>query len=309
MLMLILTMLGCSSSSIEPIDGVELTWFGVTSWLVRYEDQSLLIDPFFSRPQLGVEGSTEAGIQTMNEMLESAGSSHVNAILVGHSHFDHAIDVGTAAIEANAQVYGSPTTCWIAQSQDLDAERCTTVAQGDTFSLGSATIHTIRTIHWNPEGFSGTYGEYTEEPDPTAIGWAPNGGTLSFLIEWPETGQSLFIQDSMGPLNGNDKSSEDYTENLEALFLERALTTVWLAPADFVDTSEEIGEYLSRIQPQWWLAHHWDGTAPDLAAGPPKDFVLPDFISSTAEQYDSTIVLPERYGQQFQLTEAGLEAK
>ena len=178
----------------EYVEGVELTWLSTTTWLVRYETTVLLLDAFFSRPLLAQEGSKKDGIERMERMLEAAGASSVDAILVGHSHYDHVVDVGTAALSTGAQVYGSKTTCLVAQSQGLPETRCTVIGQGDRLEIGDAAIDVIRTIHWWPDTNGiGVFEELTEVPSPIAASTAPNGGVLSLLFHFTQADEPVTV--------------------------------------------------------------------------------------------------------------------
>ena len=216
----------------------ELTFLGIAMWLVQYGETTVLLDAYFSRPGMaGAEGSTEEGLDLMQRVLDAAGVESVDFILVGHSHFDHAIDCGSAAMRTGAQVVGTKTTCLVAQAAGLPEDRCTVVDTGDELQLGEATMRAARTIHFLP-GSIGRFAELEEVPTPAETWAAPVGGPLSYLITFPgEEPFSLFHTSSIAPIDGDDESGEDYVANLDATFSDIDGTTLWIAPVGFL--SEE----------------------------------------------------------------------
>ena len=87
-------------SQLESIDSVELRWFSVTTLSIRFKDRMWVIDPFFSRPDGDGITSNEAGL---NHMIDALGVQ-VDRIFVGHSHFDHVLDLRAAALHYNAPI-------------------------------------------------------------------------------------------------------------------------------------------------------------------------------------------------------------
>lgn len=72
---------------------VELTYLGVGGWLIRRGDASLLTAPFFSNPHL-----LEVGLERIHPDPDRIAAhlpdvADVSAILVGHGHYDHLMDV------------------------------------------------------------------------------------------------------------------------------------------------------------------------------------------------------------------------
>ena len=83
--------------------GLELEWLGAAGFRLTYGGQHLLIDPYLTRLSLGdllrrrVVPAAPAALIRVPDPL---------AILVGHTHFDHALDVPALAIRAGCKVYG-----------------------------------------------------------------------------------------------------------------------------------------------------------------------------------------------------------
>lgn len=84
--------------------GLELEWLGTAGFRLTYQGQHLLIDPYVTRLPLGdllrrrVVAADPARLAALPDPL---------AILVGHTHFDHALDVPALAARAGCKAYGS----------------------------------------------------------------------------------------------------------------------------------------------------------------------------------------------------------
>ena len=301
-------LLACSSSSEKAsqvfVDDVRITWLGVTSFIVQYDDKNILLDAFFSRPKFGEEeGSSEQGKIDFQGVMSQLGIESVDAILIGHAHYDHAIDVGMVSLETGAPIYGSATTCWIAKAQGVEPSQCNEVTQGDHFSIASMDVDVGRTIHWWPEqgGIGGAYEVFSEAPDPDHLFIVPHGGVLAFLMRFPEEdgAPSLLFQNSLGPIDAEDGSGEDYPENLRLLMEGKDPPTLWMTCVDCAASREEFDPYLQRIQPQNVLAVHFDGLSPNIEEGLEESFQEPDWYPSSLEDMGAQGYYPDQYFQSY----------
>lgn len=72
-----------------PAETVEITWYGHGTWLMRYQDQTVLVDPFLNNNPKAPLKAAEVNCQT---------------ILVTHGHFDHIDDCVAIAQRCSAKV-------------------------------------------------------------------------------------------------------------------------------------------------------------------------------------------------------------
>jgi len=310
----VLCVLGMSCSSSDggtedpQVAEAELTYLGVTQWLLRYGETTVLLDSFFSRPEPGAEGFTEAGLDLMQRVLDAAGVESIDFILVGHSHADHAIDCGSVAMRTGARVIGSRTTCLIAEAEGLPEDRCTVVGTGAELQLGEATMRAVRTIHFLPQ-FIGSFGELDEVPALADVWSAPNGGPISYLISFPgDEPFSMFHTSSIAPIDEDDGSEEDYLANLDSVFGDVDGVTLWLAPLGFLSEERELTPYFSRIAPEFAIPQHFDGlaTETDLETGLTTAFVASPTLKQVAGDNGSTILVPEEYFDAFIVSPEGV---
>ncbi|HWM24275.1 MAG TPA: MBL fold metallo-hydrolase [Chthoniobacterales bacterium] len=89
--------------------GVKITYYGNSTLLIDDGKTSLLVDGFFSRPGPLETLFTKIGPdpELIKAELQKGEINHVNAVLVGHAHHDHALDATVVADHFRATVAGS----------------------------------------------------------------------------------------------------------------------------------------------------------------------------------------------------------
>ncbi len=102
---------GAAAASAGDPEPVAFTYLGAGGWLIRHGDAALLTAPFFSNPglvEVGV-GRLQTDTAAVDRFLPPV--ADVPAILVGHAHYDHLMDVPyLARVHApGARIYGSRT--------------------------------------------------------------------------------------------------------------------------------------------------------------------------------------------------------
>jgi L-ascorbate metabolism protein UlaG (beta-lactamase superfamily) len=88
--------------------GLELVWLGVSGYRLTYEGVSLFIDPYVSRVPLRaflLRRKTLPDATLIDRFAAAPGP--VAGVLVGHTHFDHAVDAPAIARRHGTKAYGS----------------------------------------------------------------------------------------------------------------------------------------------------------------------------------------------------------
>ena len=160
-------------------------FFGVSTVSVSDGEHTVMTDGFFSRPDylrlvLGVSPN-EARI---NKALASGKITSLDALLVAHSHHDHAMDAGVVAKKTGAIVIGTRSVANIAIGSGLPASRTKTVVDGETIEIGKFTVHVISSPH---SAKPVAQGEITSPlKTPSGILEYKEGGNFSYLIQHPQ---------------------------------------------------------------------------------------------------------------------------
>ena len=100
---------------------VDLTWLGVAGIYIDDGDTGILIDPFVSRKAMPLRRVVfnrplRANQDAIISVSDQIGADDAAAVIVTHSHYDHAIDAPDFARHASAKLYGSPSMGRIAAS-------------------------------------------------------------------------------------------------------------------------------------------------------------------------------------------------
>ncbi len=300
---------GDSGEETAAVESVEMVWLGVSNWLVRVGNTTLLFDAYYSRPAFGGEPHID-GMSQIQRVLQAADVEQVDAILIGHAHFDHISDLGATALLTGAQAVGTPTTCFVAQAQGLDPERCTVVGNGDLLEYDDVSIRVVRNGHWWPvERGPGPHAELTEPPGAEQVLRTPHGGAISFVLTVDgREDLTVFMQNTLAALSTPaDGSGEDYTANLEAAFPADADARVWVASGNFLAVAADLAEHLDRIRPRWVVPHHWDGGRPIIEAGLAAPLTPQDFYLATIQAANAEAMIAQQYFDRFVLTADGFE--
>ncbi|HEU4704005.1 MAG TPA: MBL fold metallo-hydrolase [Conexibacter sp.] len=102
--------------------GLELEWLGVSGYRIAYEGVSLFLDPYVSRVPLRsllMRRTALPDQAQLDRWVGGAGSGDVAAVLVGHTHFDHAVDAPAIARRFHAPAYGSASLVKLMQLHGL----------------------------------------------------------------------------------------------------------------------------------------------------------------------------------------------
>jgi L-ascorbate metabolism protein UlaG (beta-lactamase superfamily) len=132
---------------IELAPGLELQWLGVSGYRMTYERQTLFIDPYVSRVPLGALIRRQRALP--DEALIERYIGHpegVIGVLVGHTHFDHAVDAPAIARRFGCPAYGSGSLTHLMAIHGLGAHSVT-VEPYKTYELGPFAVTFVPSAH------------------------------------------------------------------------------------------------------------------------------------------------------------------
>jgi len=129
--------------------GLELQWLGTAGYRLSYEGQAIYIDPYLSRVSLrGLLGGAPAGpdAAVLARLLPSREQEKVVGVLVGHCHFDHAIDAPAIARRYGAPAYGSASVARLMALHGAP-ELAVQVQSHRRYELGPFSVRFVPSCH------------------------------------------------------------------------------------------------------------------------------------------------------------------
>jgi L-ascorbate metabolism protein UlaG (beta-lactamase superfamily) len=124
--------------------GLTVTWVGTAGFRFEYQGVVVWIDPYVTRLPLGdlvrrrvVPSSPEAVARWVDR---------ADAVLVGHTHFDHALDVPAIAKAHGCPVYGSTSLGALMRLHDLAAQAIVVEPHRD-YEVGPFRFHFVPSVH------------------------------------------------------------------------------------------------------------------------------------------------------------------
>lgn len=185
-------------------DAVTLRWLGVAGYSIRAGDTTLLHDPYLSRPGFwkSLTSWYEPDVGVLAPLLGPSSRAPelalADAILIGHSHFDHLGDAPWLAQRTSAQLVGSRTTTSIARAYGLAAEQATQADPGDALRFGPFSVRVIESRHarvlLGRVPLEGTLGEPPEAP--LHVLSFPLGDARMYLVTHEPTGLRILLSSS-----------------------------------------------------------------------------------------------------------------
>ena len=183
-------------------EDVTVTWLGVTTLLFDDGETQILIDGFFSRPSLGdivFDRPVANDAATINYALNEHGMQRLAAIIPTHSHFDHAMDVGSIANRSSASILGSASTIAIARGAGVPEDQITLVSDGEIYTFGRFDITLLPSTHapigWRAAvPFAGRIEAPLKMPQP--ISAFREGGSYTIVVAHPQG--TAVVQGSAG---------------------------------------------------------------------------------------------------------------
>ncbi len=226
---------------------VSVRWLGTAGFEIRHGDATLLIDPYLTRAPLA-----RCALSTLAPDI-SAITRHVSradAILVGHTHFDHVLDVPAIARLTRGIVFGSRSAARLcavdgvppAQIRDVEGllrsgTYVETVGPFELRFFPSAHSKLIlgRRVPWE--------GEIVDcDEVPVRMGGYRCGAV--FGAEIRVAGRSIFHLGS--------------AELVESSLPPREVDLLLFCAAGWQSTPRVVTRALSRLSPRAVLLSHWD---------------------------------------------------
>jgi L-ascorbate metabolism protein UlaG (beta-lactamase superfamily) len=133
-----------------PLDlpaGLEVEWLGVSGYRLTYEGVSIFVDPYVSRVPLRSLLLRRRALPD-EAMIDryAAAPGEVAGVLVGHTHFDHAVDAPAIARRHRATAYGSASLAHLMRLHGL-GELAVDVVPHRPYELGPFVVRFVPSRH------------------------------------------------------------------------------------------------------------------------------------------------------------------
>lgn len=226
---------------------VTVTWLGVSAALLRDgQGSAILIDPFFTRKPAMLGLLTNQPVAPdearIRHWLDRLGVDALDAVVVSHAHYDHALDAGVVARMTGAQLVGSESTAQVGRGAGLAEERITVAVPGTQVEAGAFRLRFLESRHAGATGGRprGTIAEPIKPPaGPLAYSMDT---TWSVVIDHPQA--RVLHHGSAGFKPG---ALDDVR-----------VDTVLLGVALIDDLVRYLDAVVARVQAERVYALHWD---------------------------------------------------
>jgi len=171
---------------------LKVTYFGTSTLLFEEEDEQIMIDGFFSRPNVFkvAFGKVQCDTQWVRQLVDNFSITKLKAIFVCHSHYDHSMDAPYLAKITGATIYGSSSTLNVARGYGLPENQMKEFSPNETYYFKNFQVKVLQSIHTPPFRFLGFTNDNHKEPNinlplkqPAKFQKFKEGGTYDFYFE------------------------------------------------------------------------------------------------------------------------------
>jgi L-ascorbate metabolism protein UlaG (beta-lactamase superfamily) len=243
-------------ASPRPAGPVSVRWLGTAGFELRHDGHVLLFDPYLTRASLArcLFSSLTSDVDVLTRTIPRA-----DAIVVGHTHFDHVLDVPALARLTGARVLGSrsaATLCrmdGVAESQIVDVE-ARLRAGGYATEVGPFELRFFPSAHARLLlGRRVPMAGEIADCDHVPLRATRYRCGAVFAVEVRVAGRTIFHLGS--------------AELVEAALPAREVDLLLFCAAGWQTTPRVIERAASRLSPRAVLLSHWDDFFRPLAAG------------------------------------------
>ena len=131
-----------STATLPP--GLDIQWIGTTGFRLAYQGTVVWIDPYLTRIPFGAFLARR--VRPSDDAILAHHVDRADAVLVGHTHFDHAMDAAPIAARTGCKVYGSTSMTHLMQLHGLAAQGVTVEAYTE-YAIGPFVVTFVPSVH------------------------------------------------------------------------------------------------------------------------------------------------------------------
>lgn len=219
----------------------QVRWLGAAGFTVTAAQRTLALDPYLSRPGPWtlLTAPLVPDAQTLAAQIPCC-----DAVLVGHTHFDHALDAPLLAQQTGARLVGSMDLACLAQAAGVQADQVVACAGLEEVELPGGVAVPLPTRHGRVYfGRVPLPGRIRTPPAwPPRMKAMPHGQVFTWWVRWQ--GLTLAHVDSA-----------DYNT---ALLQGRQVDLLCLCAIGRRHRRGYTDEILRALRPRWVVACHWE---------------------------------------------------
>lgn len=161
-----------------------LTYLGVAGWQIESAGKTILVDPYFSRPDL------DGPVASDPKAVAAHAPKRADLIVIGHSHADHLLDAPAVALATGAQLMGSDSTARVARAAGVPADQVIPVKGGEDYAFDGFSVRVIPSLH-SALGGKHVLGRPITVAQPVRFEDYEEGGTFDYLVR--VGGHEIFV--------------------------------------------------------------------------------------------------------------------
>jgi L-ascorbate metabolism protein UlaG (beta-lactamase superfamily) len=247
-------------SRITPTPPFFVTFLGVSTLLIDDGTDAILIDGYFTRPQITSGSSTVTPDNSKIDIaLETAQVTtttttralRLAAVVVNHSHYDHALDAPEVANKTDALLVGSTTTANIGRGRNVpvpeDRLRIFNATGASNFCLARFRVTAVPTGHLQIPLLPTPSGEITTPSNPTTVDGYVEGGTYAIFVR--RRARTMMVQGSAGFAPGALQG-----RSADVVYL----AVAGLSPLTPGSNDDYWNETVATVMPRRIFPIHWD---------------------------------------------------
>jgi L-ascorbate metabolism protein UlaG (beta-lactamase superfamily) len=128
-------------------EGLDVEWLGVSGYRIAFEGRTLFVDPYLSRVPLRDLVFRRRALPDPAALDRFGGADgEVVGVLVGHTHFDHAVDAPAIARRFGCKAYGSDSLLNLMALHGLAASTVV-VEPYHAYELGPFVVRFTPSVH------------------------------------------------------------------------------------------------------------------------------------------------------------------
>ncbi len=300
---------GLVERDLPAADVLRMTYLGTGGWIMEHGGQQVMAAPLFTNPGFVRTGTQDIASDSLevDRYMGRYDVRDVRAILVGHAHYDHLMDVPRVATAhaPSARILGSSTVrnslgTWSGLMGRVDVVEPFAADEdhvGQWMAYGPGVrILPLRSLHGPHFDGLTLYGGTVDEPlaraPRRATEWL-EGHTFAFLVDFLDSAGDVvfrvYYQDAV--------AQPPFGFAPAALIAERPVDVAVLVPATFEEVAWHPEAIVANLRPRRILLGHWEDFFQPVERGAePVPFTdLGEFERRLARVFPGEVLRPDRF--------------